>query len=222
MRRDSLDLQAQNGVPSQTAASLSPDPSKGNGHAPIPGPSEDQLIESAILGDEQAFEQLFHRYKNKVYSVCLMRTFGNREMALDVCQETFITAFLDLKKLRDRSRFFQWLAGIARYKSVTAIRKQRSFIKVIEEYIGIRETLHDSGTKWTDLEHELVNELMLAIENPEVKEMVRLFYIEGKKTSEIARIQGITQTSVTTRLNRFRAEYSKRAAQELVKRRKQE
>jgi DNA-directed RNA polymerase specialized sigma24 family protein len=56
--------------------------------------------------------------------------------------------------------------------------------------------------------------------NAQLRETVTLFYLEGKKTTEIAKIQAITQTAVTTRLNRFRGKLRKRLAQEILKRRR--
>ena len=80
-------------------------------------------------------------------------------------------------------------------------------------------TMLDDEQQWTDAEIKLVENLILEINNDELKETIRLFYIEGKKTSEIADIQKITQSLVTTRLNRFRTAFRKRIVIEILKHR---
>lgn len=181
--------------------------------------TEDPIIQSALSGDERAFEDLFHRYRRQVLHLCLQYSNGDRDQAHDLCQETFISAFLQLGRLRDRSRFFYWIAEIARNKCVSFTRKQRVIVKALREYEVIKPAMSGDTSQWSESELELISELIRGVENPDLRETIRLFYVEGKRTSEIARLQKISQTSVTTRLNRFRTRFRKRIAQEILKRR---
>ena len=181
--------------------------------------SEESVIMSALAGDERAYEDLFHRYRDRVLAICRRYCNGDAAQAHDLCQETFIKAFHKLGGLRDRSRFFYWLAEIARNKCVSFIREQTSLRKNLQDYRDIEHVMSDHQEQWTEAEAELISELIRAMENPELRETARLFYIEGKKTAEVARIQSISQTAVTTRLNRFRTRLKKRMAQEILKRR---
>ena len=183
------------------------------------GVSEDFIINSALSGDERAFEQLFDRHRRKIFHICLQYCRGDRDQAHDLCQETFISAFLHLTKLRDRSRFFYWIAEIARNKCVSFIRKQKTLVKTLEEYQAVNHAMADTEQQWTDSELQLIDQLIHSLQNSQSRETVRLFYIEGKKTADIARIQKITQTAVTTRLNRFRGTFRKQLTQEILKRR---
>ena len=70
---------------------------------------------------------------------------------------------------------------------------------------------------WSAAELQLVVDIIHGMEDSEFKETVRLYYVEGKNSREVAEIQNITQTLVTTRLNRFRARFSKRIVREILK-----
>jgi RNA polymerase sigma-70 factor (ECF subfamily) len=180
---------------------------------------EDSIIQSALSGDERAFEYLFHQYRGQVFHVCLRYSNGDRDQAHDLCQEAFISAFSKLERLRDRSRFFYWIAEIAKNKCLSFIRKQRAAVKLLREYEVIKPAMSAHDSQWTEAELELITELIHGMENADLRETIRLFYIEGKKTSDISRLQKISQTAVTTRLNRFRAKFRKRITQEILKRR---
>ena len=74
----------------------------------------------------------------------------------------------------------------------------------------------DPDEEWTDAEIQLVHDLIHSIKNPHLKETIVLYYIEGKKTTEIAEIQNLTQSAVTTRLDRFRLKISRRLIREIL------
>ncbi|HUJ79477.1 MAG TPA: sigma-70 family RNA polymerase sigma factor [Nitrospiria bacterium] len=184
-----------------------------------PHQSEDSIIQSALSGDEWAFEYLYCRYRNDVFHICLKYSNGDRDQAHDLCQEAFLSAFLKLERLRDRSRFIAWIAEIAKNKSLSFIRKQQADVRLLREYMVIKPAVSDHDPPWSEAELELTAALIRSVENPELRETIRLFYIEGKRTSEIARLQKISQTAVTTRLNRFRTRFKARMTLDLLNRR---
>lgn len=193
-----------------------PGPSPQNDPA---GCSEDSIIQSAMAGDEQAFEYLFIKYKADVFHVCLKYCNGDQDQANDLCQEAFISAFLKLARLRDRSRFIAWIAEIAKNKSLTFLRKQQADHRLLREYTVIKPAMTGHDSQWTDAELELIAALIRNVTSPELQKTIRLFYIEGKRTAEIAQLQKISQTAVTTRLNRFRTRFKERITHEILNRR---
>ena len=211
---------ARTAPPNPTRAAQVRDKLNGSSVLPLMGfSSEDPIIQSALSGDESAFEWLFHRYRRQVLHLCLQYSGGDHDQAHDLCQEAFISAFLQLGRLRDRSRFFYWIAEIARNKCVSFARKQRVIVKTLREYEVIKPAMADTAPRWSETELQLIEELISDLDNPALRETVRLFYVEGKRTGEIAQLQQISQTAVTTRLNRFRVRFRKRLTQEILKRR---
>ncbi len=65
-----------------------------------------------IEGDEEAFSQLVRHWETKVYNLA-WRFLGNREDAQDVVQETFLSVFKSVRRLRDPGSFSTWLYRIA-------------------------------------------------------------------------------------------------------------
>lgn len=75
--------------------------------------TEKDLVARAAGGDTGAFNLLVSRWEKRLFNYTFRLT-GNREDALDVCQETFLKAFQQLHRLQDPARFAGWLFTIAR------------------------------------------------------------------------------------------------------------
>jgi RNA polymerase sigma-70 factor (ECF subfamily) len=75
-------------------------------------PSDRELIESALNGDETGFEQLVQRYQARLVAA-MRRNVGSLEMAEDIVQDAFTKAFLHLTTFRRDANFYTWLYRIA-------------------------------------------------------------------------------------------------------------
>jgi len=179
--------------------------------------SDEQIISHALQGDDYAYTELFNRYKRKILYVCFQYSDGDWAKAHDLCQETFISAFDRLAKLRDKSRFSSWLHEIAKNKCISYARKQQTFNKVLKEYEVFKQTMINDKPDWkTEAGLKVIEDLINNLDRPDVKKTIQMFYMEGKETTEIAKLQGISQTAVTSRLNRFRVKLRKRIALEVL------
>src|SRR6516225_9177057 len=74
--------------------------------------SDDQIIERTLAGETDAFSLLVRRWERPIYGLSL-RMLGRDEDARDVCQETFLAAFGNLRKFRGDAKFSSWLYRIA-------------------------------------------------------------------------------------------------------------
>ncbi len=70
------------------------------------------LVERCQRGDEQAFEALFLRHRDRLYRFCVHRL-GSRSEAEDAVQETFLRAWRALPSFGGERRFYPWLSVIA-------------------------------------------------------------------------------------------------------------
>lgn len=73
---------------------------------------ETQFIARSQRGDVSAFNQLVLQYQQTVYNVAL-RMLGDRDIAADITQDTFIAAFRAIQSFHASSSFRAWLLRIA-------------------------------------------------------------------------------------------------------------
>ena len=91
--------------------------------ARLGSPSDDELVDRAVGGEAEAFEELVIRYQERVYNL-LLRLTGSGQDAEDLAQETFLKAFRALGSFRRGSQFYTWLFRIAVNAGYSRGRKQ--------------------------------------------------------------------------------------------------
>lgn len=72
--------------------------------------NETALIFNARQGDLESFNQLVLRYQNRIFNLAV-RILSDEDMASDITQNTFMTAYLKLPNFRNGS-FYSWLYRI--------------------------------------------------------------------------------------------------------------
>ncbi|MHB8246929.1 MAG: RNA polymerase sigma factor [Acidimicrobiales bacterium] len=80
------------------------------------------LVERCQAGDEQAFGDLYLRYRDRLYRAC-MRRIGNTSEAEDIVQETFARAWKALPRFEGERRFYPWLSVIANNLCTDLVRR---------------------------------------------------------------------------------------------------
>ena len=86
-------------------------------------PDEPQLVDRSRDGDLSAFNAIVERYQSQVYNVSA-RILGDRHLAEDVTQETFIKAHRSIDGFRGGS-LRAWLLRIASNLSLDATRSRK-------------------------------------------------------------------------------------------------
>jgi hypothetical protein len=72
--------------------------------------SDEQLVAAVLQGDISTFGAIVERYWKMATGLALSRIHNAAE-AEDIAQESFLTAYSNLHRLRDPSRFAGWLNG---------------------------------------------------------------------------------------------------------------
>ena len=86
-------------------------------------PDEATLIERSREGDLAAFNALVVAYQDQVYNLCL-RMLGSQQPAEDVTQETFISAYRNVGRMRGPS-VRSWLLRIAANACIDELRRRK-------------------------------------------------------------------------------------------------
>ena len=104
-----------------------------------PALTDAQLIARVVVTDDRhAFSELVRRYQSAVRSTLRRLTAGNHALADDLAQETFLSAYRNLKSFRQEARFSTWLYRIATNAFLADARKRKE------------EQLADSGAEVAD------------------------------------------------------------------------
>jgi RNA polymerase sigma-70 factor (ECF subfamily) len=81
-----------------------------------------ELIEAAKQGDNEAFDRLWARHRDKVFRSLLRACGGNPDTTHDVLQDALLNAFKALQQFRGDANFATWLYTIARRLCIRARR----------------------------------------------------------------------------------------------------
>ncbi len=90
-----------------------------------------KLIARVVVEDDRhAFAELVRRYQSGVRATLRRLTAGDHGLADDLAQETFLSAYRNLRAFRQEARFSTWLFRIATNAFLAHARKRR------EELLG--------------------------------------------------------------------------------------
>ena len=160
---------------------------------------DELTLAGARRGDMRACEKIYRKFHQPAFTVAV-RICKCRELAKDVTQEAFITAFKRVHQFRGDSPFWGWLRRVIVNHAISALRKlPRHAALEWEDYMSSHSGDQDGMGRCMDLEQAL-EQL-----DDEDRMVIWLHDVEGYKHREIARLVGKTESYSKTRLNRARA-----------------
>ena len=171
--------------------------------------SDEQLITLYVDGNNEAFDALLERHKDRVF-VYITHSVKNPDMADDIFQETFVKVITKLQhgQYTDSGKFQFWVTRIAHNVIMDWYRAQRNEHIVEPTEDNDLQNLRGASVLDTYRETELVNEqvlrdvkkMMNALPAPQ-REVVYMRYYQQLSFKEIAEITGV---SINTSLGRMR------------------
>lgn len=84
--------------------------------------SDADLVKSASVGDQWAWDALVERYQSRVWAIARAHRLGTAD-AEDVFQVTFLRLVTHIGTIRDPSRIGAWLATTARHECLRLLRR---------------------------------------------------------------------------------------------------
>ena len=170
--------------------------------------SDERLIALYVDGNNEAFDVLIDRHKDRVYSY-ILHYVKNPELADDIFQETFVKAIVTIKQNRyvENGRFSAWITRIAHNLIFDYFRKEKSEILQSTDAGDInilnRKELSEATVEdhiiLSQIETDIHRLIMALPENQ--REVLQLRYFKDMSFKEIAML---TNVSINTALGRMR------------------
>ena len=150
-------------------------------------------VAAAQTGDRAAFNELYSRYVRLVHGVLLSRV--HPADAEDAVQEVFISAWRQIRSLRDPGAFGGWIASIARNRAVDFHRRSEQF-----DDLDDRHASEEASPETKAAARQAMRALQAL---PEAyRETLILRLVEGMTGPEIAERVGMSHGSVRVNLHR--------------------
>jgi RNA polymerase sigma-70 factor, ECF subfamily len=176
----------------------------------------DQLIDGRVIeacqqGDRAAFELLFETYKDKVFSIAVYSSGGDRTVADDVTQQIFLKLFTAIRQFRGDSEFTTWLYRLVVNACLDERRRRKRWLP-----LGETTVMSNPGSKKPQEKQYARLEVAEAVRKaigelkPKFRLPILLKYIEGLSYEEIASVMGCSKGTVASRLNRGHSQLAKR------------
>jgi RNA polymerase sigma-70 factor (ECF subfamily) len=167
--------------------------------------ADETLIYRSQHGDRQAFEELLRSSARLVFAQAFLEA-GSRELAEDLTQETFLTAWRSIGQLKDAKAFRPWLLSILHRTVIDSVRRstrQKRRNAVAQDDLI---TVHDSSTgpaESAQRNEELQHALSIIRSLPEdYRNALMLRYIAGADYETISRQLALTNGSLRGLLHR--------------------
>ena len=157
---------------------------------------ENELLELASSGNEQAFATLFHTYKKKLYGY-LFRLTESNEITEDIIQEIFLKLWKDKSELVNIVQFDAYLFRMAKNQAINAFKNVARQTMLYAEYFDTQDIEVNSTDNMIQFD-ETQKLLKQIIENlpPQQKLIFKLSREQYLKHDEIAEMLNLSPYTV--------------------------
>jgi RNA polymerase sigma-70 factor (ECF subfamily) len=177
------------------------------------------LLSRAAQGDQAAFRDVYRLCRPLVERLAKGFASLDPDEVEDVVQESFARAFRALPKLRAPRAFEGWLLSIARNRALSQLEQKGAAHAVRTQWRDEHEAQVPAlpASLRVERESELVRQLIAELPEGTEKQTVELFYVDGALSArEIADKLGVGKSTVTMRLERFRAKVKRELLRRLL------
>jgi len=179
-------------------------------YTPPSGESEDdrtavdlEIVNGVLRGRTERFKELVTRYQSMVAGIA-WRAGCRREDVEDVVSEVFLKVYRNLHQYRPDHAFSTWLYKLTANHIVDRARRMKKERGRVEMPAQVEDASPGAEMSLEDRErHALVREALARVDE-RYRVVMHLVYVEGLKVDDTARILGLPEGTVKTRLMRGR------------------
>jgi RNA polymerase sigma-70 factor, ECF subfamily len=176
--------------------------------------SDHALIEATKQGDESAFAEIVHRYRNPIVNY-LYRFLNDYEEAIDLAQETFVRVYFAIDRYHTGFAFSTYIYRIATNLAISELRKRKR--RRLLSLTGLFQSDSDDLTEYQPRDERQLQDANL-VEDEQSKVIGRaiaalpekyrvpiiLRDVEGRSYEEIADIMQLGLGTTKSRISRGR------------------
>ena len=161
----------------------------------------EKLIERVKAGDTDALKTVYEAYSQRMRNACIRITQEDEDTVDDLVQESFIRVYYSLEKLKDASKFGEWVVAITKNVSLRYLERKRKIQVLPFSEIGDGFDVESSYTSDSKLEEKELFELIDKLPSG-YRNVFRMAVIDGFSHKEIAEKLGIEPHSSSSQLTR--------------------
>ncbi len=159
----------------------------------------EQLIKGCIRQNRKAQEELYHRYKNILFVLCL-KYCRNEAEAEDNLHNAFIDIFTKIEQYKGNGSFEGWMKRIAINKAIDSYKKTIHMLPVYDDL------LHDVDVTESEIDLPLDYLLSIIQELPNQYRLVFCLYeLDEYSHKEIGEMLHITESTSKSNLHKAKA-----------------
>lgn len=161
--------------------------------------NEKDLLQELAKGSEEAFSEIFHHYRGKLYHYIYTIT-SSREMAEDTVHDVFLKIWTHREKLANIENMNAYLFRVCHNQAVSGLRR------IARETLILGELLHEKIPPINDVDPASQREIRTSIQeavhklSPQQRQVFLLSRQGGLKHKQIAEQLGVSINTVKTHL----------------------
>jgi RNA polymerase sigma-70 factor (ECF subfamily) len=155
--------------------------------------SDIDLINKTLSGGSHHYGVLIQRYSDYLFGLGMRLTAGNRALAEDISQQSFLKSYTYLASFDTKKSYKHWLTGIAVNGFRDAVKKEQTYteLETIDEPVYAPD-LGEDGEFF-----RLIKPL-----DPEHRSLFTLRYVYDHSVDEIAQLTQLNAGTVKSKLSR--------------------
>ena len=169
-------------------------------------------LKDYIEKEELNIENVINDYNGFLYKFIKNHSYNLKiEDIEEVIADTFFVLWKNYKKMDLDDKISNYLIGVSKNILFNKLRKNKTKYNSVnlEDYQNIFSTKEDVESLYEEQDKVKFIENIVNETDKESKEIFILFYYEQRKIKEIAKILGVSESKVKTRLHRIRKKIKK-------------
>jgi len=170
-------------------------------------------VTEALAGSQSAFERIVRRYQRPIISL-IARMTGDRGLAEELAQDTFVKAYRNLAAFDTGRRFSSWIFRIAHNTALDALRRAPRPEVSIDTGAGSEGGSFDPPAPEAadPIERRALGDALeaaMARLRPDFRAAIVLRYEEGLSFEDIGHVIGVPEATARSHVHRARKEMAR-------------